>query len=143
MTLYSIYKLETLFHFHSWSSRQTSSMYSTKCPDCNQEYSRKDAMLRHQRQKHSDTQEAIQAYPRDCEAHPPPQRAYPPQPQQQQFVFQHPFTANISGPTGRVHVLFIDTYILIPSDWDIIARTIILSVSSMVHCLTSKIYLSP
>jgi hypothetical protein len=55
---------------------------SATCPECDMEFSRKDAMLRHKRNRHGTTQ----PYPQSSQAYPPP----PPPPQQ--VVLQHPFT---------------------------------------------------
>ncbi|XP_060588538.1 uncharacterized protein LOC132743954 [Ruditapes philippinarum] len=89
-------------------------MYSTQCPDCYKGFSRKDAMLRHFKQKHNvSVNTTVQE---GAPPPPPPQGALPPPPppqgelpppsppprqqQQENFVFLHPFTMMISGPTA-------------------------------------------
>ena len=52
-------------------------MSRTPCPDCSEILSRRDVMLRHRRNKHTDTK-IVQAYPQSIEAYPPP----PPPPQE-------------------------------------------------------------
>ena len=88
------------------------------CPDCKMEFSRKDVMLRHRRNKHSSRNEpdpqSSDAYPpppppppHTIEAPPPPPPhaieappPLPPQSSEDQFIFKHPFTGIISGPTS-------------------------------------------
>lgn len=99
------------------------------CPDCHKEFSKKDVMLRHRRNKHGLklTKQNSQTFakplllPRhevqppppppqssEVEQPPPPQRsdAGPPPPPLQttstedHFVFQHPSTGIFSGPTS-------------------------------------------
>ncbi|KAK3092712.1 hypothetical protein FSP39_006378 [Pinctada imbricata] len=57
--------------------------------------------------------QSIQAYPPpppppSSQAYPPPPPPPPPQ-QQQSFVFKHPFTANVSGPTACGKTYFVKT----------------------------------
>ena len=63
------------------------------------EFSRKDAMLRHKRNKYGTTQ----SYPQSSDVYPPITQAYtpppPPPPPPQQVVLQHPFTLMAIGPT--------------------------------------------
>ena len=48
------------------------------CPDCARAFSRRDVMIRHRRNKHSDGK-ISEAYPQSCEAYPQSSEAYPPQ----------------------------------------------------------------
>ena len=63
------------------------------------EFSRKDAMLRHKRNKYGTTQ----SYPQSSDVYPPISQAYTPPPRAppppQQVVLQHPFTLMAIGPT--------------------------------------------
>ena len=102
-------------------------MFTTKCPECLEIFSRRDVMLRHRRHKHG---KINQAYPQGSEAYlpPPPQGGIttPPLPQggittllppggiptftdhsktctkdgssEKSTVLQHPFTMMVSGP---------------------------------------------
>ena len=49
---------------------------SATCPECDMEFSRKDALLRHERNRHKTTQ----PYPQSSDAYPPSSQAYPPPP---------------------------------------------------------------
>ena len=53
------------------------SRMSTTCPECDMEFSRKDAFIRHNRNKHG----ISQAYPPSIQAYPLSTHAYPPPPQ--------------------------------------------------------------
>ena len=53
-------------------------MSQTSCPDCFQNFSRRDVMLRHRRNTHSDSK-ISQAYPQTRGAYPPPPPPPPPQ----------------------------------------------------------------
>ena len=88
-------------------------MYSTQCPDCYKGFSRRDAMLRHFKQKRivNTTVSEGALTPPEFRAHmpppPPPQGVIspahsPPPPQDANMVFQHPFTMMVSGPTGNL-----------------------------------------
>ena len=57
------------------------------------EFSRKDALWRHKRNRHGTTQ----SYPQNSDAYPPRSQAYLPPPPQ--VVLQHPFTLMAIGPT--------------------------------------------
>jgi hypothetical protein len=46
---------------------------SATCPECDMEFSRKDALLRHKRNRH----ESTQPYPQSSAAYPPSSQAYP------------------------------------------------------------------
>ena len=91
---------------------------SKTCSECDMEFSRKDAMLRHKRNKHGVKQsKRSHAYPPSSQAYPPPSPPSPtpplspspppPPPQQsslpppsKSFILQHPFTMMLAGPTG-------------------------------------------
>ena len=64
------------------------------CPECDMKCFRKDALLRHKRNRHGTTQ----PYPQSSDAYPPSNRAYPPPPPPQ-VVIQHPFTLMAIEPT--------------------------------------------
>ena len=51
-------------------------MMTATCPECDMELSRKDALLRHKRNRH----ETTQPYPQSSDAYPPSSQAYPPPP---------------------------------------------------------------
>ena len=51
-------------------------MMSATCPECDMEFSRKDALLRHKRNRH----ETTQPYPQSSDVYPPSSQAYPPPP---------------------------------------------------------------
>ena len=68
-------------------------MMSATCPECDMEFSRKDALLRHKRNRHQTTQ----PFPQSSDAYPPSSQAYPPPPPQ--VVLQHPSTLMAIGPT--------------------------------------------
>ena len=51
-------------------------MMSATCPECDMEFSRKDALLRHKRNRHQTTQPFLQS----SDAYPPSSQAYPPPP---------------------------------------------------------------
>ena len=97
-------------------------MFSAQCPDCYKEYSRKDAMLRHFKQKHNSsnrilpegvppTQGTSPPPPQGVPPPPPPQGVPPPPPppQEENMVFQHPFTMLVSGPTACGKTTFVQT----------------------------------
>ena len=78
---------------------------STTCTECDMEFSRKDVMLRHKRNKHG----ISHAYPPSSQAYPPSSQAYPPPPTPpppppppppEHVVLQHPFTLMAIGPTS-------------------------------------------
>ncbi|MES9883688.1 MAG: C2H2-type zinc finger protein [Sedimenticola sp.] len=85
-------------------------MASNTCSDCDQGFSRKDAMLRHKRNKHYKDHPITDGYevseegpPQQTLSTPPP----PPTPLQREqpvsnneFKFRHPFTMIVSGPTS-------------------------------------------
>ena len=84
---------------------RTGKMEFENCPDCNIKFSRRDAMLRHRKNKHG----INQPYPLSTDAHSPRSQPYPPPPpppqppQQQQkdkVILSHPFTMMLAGPTG-------------------------------------------
>jgi hypothetical protein len=63
--------------FHDRSSKALFSkltMMSAICPECDMEFSRKDALLRYKRNRH----ETIQPYPQSTDGYPPSSQAYPP-----------------------------------------------------------------
>ena len=74
---------------------------STTCPECDMEFSRKDALIRHNRNKHGINQAyppSIQAYPLSTHAYPPPPTPPPPSPEH--VVLQHPLSMLVCGPTS-------------------------------------------
>ena len=73
------------------------------------EFSRKDALIRHNRNKHGISQASppsIQAYPLSTHAYPPPPtpppppQPQPPPPLPEHVVLQHPFSMLLCGPTS-------------------------------------------
>ena len=62
---------------------------------CDMEFSRKDALLRHKRNRHGITQ----SYPQSSDAFPPNSQIYPPPKPPPQVVLQHPITLMAIGPT--------------------------------------------
>ena len=68
-------------------------MHATECSDCFQDFSRRDVMLSHRRNKYIGDKTS-EEYPRSSEAYPPPQVVLlpplPPPLQQQQGVIQPP-----------------------------------------------------
>ena len=68
-------------------------MMPATCLECDMEFSRKDALLRHKRNRHRTTQ----PYPQSSDAYPPSSQAYPPPPPPE-VVLQHPFTLMAIGP---------------------------------------------
>ena len=72
------------------------------CPECDMKFSRKDALLRHKRNRHGKTHpfpQSSDAYPPSSQAYPPSSQSYPPPPPPPQVVLQHPFTLMTIGPT--------------------------------------------
>ena len=71
---------------------------SLTCPECNMEFSRKDAVIRHMKSKHGSSQ----AYPPSSHAYPPPPppSSSSPLPPPEHVVLQHPFTMLLCGPTS-------------------------------------------
>ena len=61
-------------------------MHATQCPDCFENFSRRDVMLRHRRNKHNGDK-ISEAYPQSSEAYPPSQGVLL---QQQQGVIPPP-----------------------------------------------------
>lgn len=92
-------------------------MEGLTCPECHLTFSRKDIMLRHNRNKHG----INHPYQKSIDAYPPPQvgnisstplseRESVSSPDQtEQFVFKHPFTMTISGPTACGKTYFVKT----------------------------------
>ena len=94
-----------------------------RCSLCEGSFSRKDALKRHMQTLHGfkDRQVAAQPPPppppqSECpppapqsERPPPPPPERPQPPLQQDFMFQHPFTANVSGPTSCGKTYFVMT----------------------------------
>ena len=85
------------------------STMSRTCPECDMEFSRKDALIRHNRNKHGISQASppsIQAYPLSTHAYPPPPtpppppQPQPPPPLPEHVVLQHPFSMLLCGPTS-------------------------------------------
>ncbi len=70
-------------------------MMSATCPECDMEFSRKDALLRHKRNRHGTTQ----SYPQSSDAYPPNSQVYPPPKPPPQVVLQYPITLMAIGPT--------------------------------------------
>jgi hypothetical protein len=65
--------------FHDGPSKEfflKLTMMSATCPECDMEFSRKDALQRHKRNRH----ETTQPYPQSSDAYPPSSQANPPPP---------------------------------------------------------------
>jgi len=104
-------------------------MDQRQCSECHQHFSRKDAMSRHFRNKHSlksaETGPMLQRVgvppplpqqgvsspppPLGSPPPPPPQNSWTPPQQDSEIQFQHPFTMIVSGPTSCGKTFFVKT----------------------------------
>lgn len=93
------YKLQTIIQScHFRSRRRRRNMFNVICPKWDGTFSRRDVMLRHLWNIHG----TCQPYPHTRQLPSPP-----PPSQDQGFVFKHPFTANVSGPTSSDKTFFV------------------------------------
>jgi hypothetical protein len=88
-------------------------MMSATCPECDMEFSRKDALLRHKRNRHGITQ----SYPQNSDAFPPNSQIYPPPKPPPQVVLQHPITLMAIGPTFSGKSCWMNRYWFVPKPW--------------------------
>ena len=79
-------------------------MLRVQCQHCQSWFSRKDVLLRHQRNMHEATPPPPPPPPPPPSPPPPP-----PPPPLQDFVFRHPFTAIVTGPTSCGKTYFVKT----------------------------------
>ena len=92
-------------------------MDNNSYPVCNIQFSRKDVMMRHYRNKHGTTHSYPQStHPYPPHSLPPPPHTPPPPPtphtpppqrKEEHFLFKHPFTMTVSGVTSCGKTYFV------------------------------------